>query len=62
VDDILKRMGLPGEHMADRLERIDTGDVKTLDALWAAHRARNNLVHSPGYVMNERDARRYMND
>lgn len=62
VDDILKRMGLPGEHMADRLERIDTGDLQTLDKLWAAHRARNNLVHTPGYVMNERDARRYMDD
>lgn len=62
VDDVLKKMGLPGEHMADRLERIDTGELETLDRLWTAHRARNNLVHTPGYVMNERDARRYMDD
>lgn len=62
VDDILKRMGIAGEHMADRLEKIDTGDLQTLDALWTAHRARNNLVHSPGYVMSEFDARKYMKD
>ena len=62
VDDILKRMGIAGEHMADRLERIDTGDLQTLDLLWTAHRARNNLVHSPGYVMSEFDARKYMKD
>ncbi len=62
VDDVLKRMGLLGQTMADRLEAIDTGDIQTLDRLWTAHRARNNLVHSPGYVMGERDARRYMDD
>ena len=62
VEDMLKRMGIGGEHMADRLEKIDTGDLQTLDKLWTAHRARNNLVHSPGYVMTEFDARTYLKD
>ena len=62
VDDILKKMGYPGDHMADRLLRIDTGDLQSLDGLWTAHRARNNLVHTPGYVMNERDAKKYLKD
>lgn len=62
VDDVLKRMGILGETMASRLERIDTGDLQTLDRLWTAHRARNNLVHTPGYILSEFDARRYMHD
>ncbi len=62
VDDILKRMGIAGEHMADRLEKIDTGDLQTLDKLWTAHRARNNLVHEPGYVLSESRAREFLKD
>lgn len=61
VDTVLKtRLNLPGEHMSDRLERLDDGTVNTLDALWTAHRARNNVVHTPGYVLGERDARRFL--
>ena len=62
VDDILKRMGLEGDHMADRLEQIDTGDIKTLDRLWKAHRARNDLVHTPGYTLSAGDSRRLLAD
>lgn len=52
VDDVLKNLGLEGEHMADRLERLSPEEVKSLDRLWRAHRLRNNLVHEPTYQLS----------
>ncbi len=49
ADEILKRLGLEGEHMADRLERVGPEDLDSLEGLWRAHRFRNNLVHSPDF-------------
>lgn len=57
VDDILKKLGLKGEHMADRLEVLGGEDLVSLDRLWRAHRIRNALVHSPGFAISERDAK-----
>lgn len=57
VDDILKRMGLQGEHMADRLERLSASDIKTLDKLWRVHKIRNELVHNTDFDISPRDAK-----
>ena len=58
VDDALKNLGLDGEHMADRLGQLSEEEVKGLDALWRAHRLRNNLVHSPDFKVSIEDAER----
>ena len=50
ADDILKRLGLKGQHMADRLSQMDQDDYRTPKRLWNAHRFRNNLVHSPDFA------------
>lgn len=63
IDDILKtQLNLAGEHMADRLDKLDDGDVKSLDKLWRAHRIRNDLVHTPGYFLNPHEARAVLRD
>lgn len=56
VDDVLKKMGLQGEHMADRLERLGSSDLKTLDRLWRVHRIRNELVHNTDFNISRVDA------
>lgn len=56
VDDVLKDLGLKGEHMADRLEKLAPEDFKTLDKLWRAHRVRNDLVHTPDFRIDSSDA------
>lgn len=56
VDDALKLMGLQGEHMADRLEKLRVEDYPTLDRLWRAHRVRNELVHTPDFGIDSADA------
>lgn len=52
VDDVLKRLGLSGQHMADRLEQMNDEDYQTLTGLWRAHRLRNNIVHTPGFEVS----------
>ena len=61
VDSVLKRMGLEGEHMADRLEKLDPEEIKTLPRLWNAHRTRNDLVHTPGFTISMEQAKRILN-
>lgn len=56
VDDILKKMNLAGEHMADRLESLTDRNIKNLERVWRAHRIRNELVHSPDYEISRSDA------
>lgn len=57
VDSFLKRAGYDGEHMADRLSRIDAHEVPAVEGCWDAHRLRNMLVHTPGAAVTPRDAR-----
>lgn len=60
VDTVLKTvLNLQGEHMADRLEQLDSGLYPTLEGVWQAHKARNNVAHTPGYELPEREARRF---
>ena len=56
VDGVLKKIGLPGEHMADRLDNLPTDEMRSLDALWRAHRLRNNIVHTPGFEVSPVEA------
>lgn len=56
VDSVLKRIGVSGDTMADRLNQLDPEELVTLGRLWRVHRIRNALVHSPGFVLSKRDA------
>lgn len=62
VDDILKQLGLQGEHMADRLEKLSSDEVRSLDRIWRAHRLRNNLVHTPGFQLTLSEAKKALED
>ncbi len=62
ADDVLKQLGLQGEHMADRLGKVSETEVRTLDRLWRAHRVRNDLVHSPGFTLSTGEAKRVIDD
>lgn len=62
VNDVLKQMGLEGQHMADRLMRLDPQEITTLNRLWRAHRTRNDLVHTPGFFLAPADAQSCLRD
>lgn len=61
TDDVLKRLGLRGQHMADRIEQIDQDEFPSLKRLWEAHRYRNRLVHTPDFEMTRDQATRAIN-
>ena len=50
VDEVLKQLGFGGEHMADRLSRLNPQEVPSIERVWRAHRLRNDIVHGPNYV------------
>ncbi len=46
VDTVLKRAGIKGESMADRLRRTEKMvDRSSYQAMWDAHKVRNQIVH-----------------
>lgn len=49
VDDVLKRLGLAGETMMDRLNQLKETEFPQLENVRRAHRIRNALVHRPGF-------------
>ncbi len=61
VGDALRDLGLEGEHIADRLEKLNPREVKTLNSLWRAHRVRNDLVHTTGFEIKESEATEILN-
>lgn len=62
VNDVLGQLGFEGKHMADRLMNLNPDDYKTLNALWRAHRVRNELVHTPGFFLSPEDASKILSD
>lgn len=48
LDEMLQHSGYAqGETMADRLRVVDPTRVRSLDAVWSAHRLRNSIAHDP---------------
>jgi hypothetical protein len=62
VDTALKSMGIEGEHLADRLSNLDSEEITTINRVWRAHRMRNDLVHTSGFVLAPEDAKLAMDD
>jgi hypothetical protein len=62
VDDVLKSLGLEGQHMADRLGQLSPDELKTFSRVWRAHRLRNEVVHSPDFYLTSADAERALDD
>lgn len=55
MDDILKRMGLPGETMADRLQALDPSKLQSLQDVWDAHKLRNRVAHAPSTMLRHNE-------
>lgn len=62
LDEVLRGIGLPGEHFADRLSRLDEDEVRSVHRVWRAHRVRNDLVHTPGFVITPESGKETLED
>jgi hypothetical protein len=49
VDVVLKKAGVPGETMAERLRKVQKHVQRSIySGMWDAHKVRNQLVHEVG--------------
>jgi len=45
LDEIIKKIGIPGENLGERLRNIEPSDFKNLRVAWEAHKTRNRVAH-----------------
>ena len=57
LDEILTSMGYRGESVGEKLKRVASGDMKSLQSAWEAHKVRNNIAHEPGFVLGHHEAK-----
>ncbi len=62
VDSVLQALGITGEHMADRLAKVNPDTLQSLNRVWRAHRLRNDLVHTPEFSLSAEDAQAAIGD
>lgn len=53
VDTVLRKVGFPGETMAERL-KVAEYQYPAIKQMWTAHRWRNQLVHEAHFTLTER--------
>ena len=58
MDEILKRMGLPGADMAERLKQIQAQEIASVDKIWLTHDLRNKIVHEPDFHLSQEETER----
>lgn len=55
VNDVVKKLGYPGESLGERMQFIKRDEVSGLENLWRAHRLRNRLVHESNYELRREE-------
>ena len=58
LDEMVKKMGYPGDNLGERLKSVEKSDFLTLDQAWQAHKIRNSIAHESDFVLTKREARR----
>lgn len=56
MDEILKRMGLPGADMGERLKQIEIQEIKNIEKIWTTHKIRNQIVHEANFHLSQEEA------
>jgi len=58
LDDVLTRLAFQGDSLGEKMEKLTPDYVSNIDALWEAHKIRNNIVHDPNYHLPLQEARK----
>lgn len=58
LDKALCEMGVPGRTMGDRLKKIGKEKFSQLNAVWHAHKMRNQIAHEADFHPEYRQAQR----
>lgn len=57
LDDVLKSMGIAGETLAERLEKVADATLPNINQVVEIRKIRNNIVHDPGYKLTLDEAK-----
>lgn len=58
LDELLDKLGLPGNTMSDKLKAVEKSDFNTIDLAWEGHKVRNMIAHEGvNFRLNQREAR-----
>ena len=55
MDDLLKRIGYPGETMGERLKYVDSSKLAAINDVWEAHKIRNIIAHDPNRAVSRQE-------
>lgn len=58
IERILDLAGYHGENLGDRLKKIESSDLDSLNDLWEAHKIRNRIAHEASYRLSLEDSAR----
>jgi len=59
LDEMTRKMGVPGENLGERLKSIERSDFFTLDLAWEGHKVRNQIAHEGStFNLTRREAKR----
>ena len=56
IDKILAMAGYDGENLGERLKKIESSDLDSLNDIWEAHKVRNRIAHEADYRMSPEDS------
>jgi hypothetical protein len=61
LDEVLKRMGLEGRDMGERLEQLGVQQLKSYDSILEAHRLRDLVIHQKEMVVTQEQVQTAVN-
>lgn len=57
LDRALCEMGVPGKNMGERMKKIGKDKFSQLNAVWYAHKLRNQIAHEHGFSVDYNQAK-----
>jgi len=60
LNNILKRMNFEGEVLTDRLDKLTSATLSSLEQVREAHKIRNSIIHNPDYKLSFEEAKRVL--
>ncbi len=51
LDDALRSAGITGATLGDRLKKIKPSQIQDIDAIWQAHKLRNQIAHENDFKL-----------
>ncbi len=58
LEEVMEKMGVEGESLSEKLNKVSPEKLKNLDDVWLAHKVRNNIVYDPDYKVSSEEIKK----